>query len=95
MIDLSRAQAWVMWTLAQHKYGWRYLTTVGDHSAARALERKGLIGIAEFDRRCILTTAGDDLVAALWPKSPAALETYERPADGWDLFGDQDTGWAA
>lgn len=82
--DLTEAQNYVLWQIAQHKYGWGYINGVGRRSAARALERRGLITIAEWDYRCTTTCAGDRLIAARWPNSPSNLCTYERPKGGWD-----------
>jgi hypothetical protein len=87
---LTRTQNLVLWQIAQHKYGWGYVTQFGQRSAARALQRAGLITVRHIDYRCDLTRAGVLEVARRWPKSPSALRSYTRPDDGWSPPGDKD-----
>lgn len=82
---LTPPQQRVLWRLAQHKYGWGYVNGIGNQSAARALERRGLVEIADWDFRVTLTTAGEREANLRYPVSPLALGTYEVPENGWPL----------
>lgn len=86
MRPLTTAQEKVLWTVAQHKYGWAYMLGIGRRSAAMALVRRGLLALTDFDDRFTLTSAGEREVCERWPKSPAALLTYVPPEGGWDLL---------
>lgn len=81
---LTETQNYVLWTVAQFKYGWRYVQGVGFRSAARALERRGLISLDD-EYRATLSSTGEQEVIKRWPNSPAALQSYVPPAGGWDM----------
>lgn len=83
---LNEVQARLLWCVAQHKYGWCYLNSVGQRSTGRALERRGLVTV-EINHTGFsieATDAGKAEIAERWPNSPLALGTYNTPARGWD-----------
>lgn len=83
---LNEAQAHLLWRVAQHKYGWCYLNSVGQRSTGRALERRGLVTV-EINHTGFsieASDAGKAEIAERWPNSPLALDTYDTPAGGWN-----------
>lgn len=72
----------LLWTVAQHIYGWAY---VGKrHQQAQALARRGLVRIDRSGEPTVTATdAGRDYIAAHWPVSPFILGTYDHQPDGW------------
>lgn len=87
---LSKSLRDRLWSLAQHTYGWGYAHGWRQLRAYRALERRGLVQVA--DGRCdtgvwafALTQEGARQAQRRWPLSPFALGTYDRPPEGWDL----------
>lgn len=85
---LSRAQRNVLWQIAQHKYGWGYVNGLGLRSAARALERLGLLTI-DSEYRCTVTSVGEIEALRRWPNSPLALRSYLMPDGGWEAVGEE------
>ena len=86
LASVSLPQQRVLWRLAQHKYGWGYVTGLGLLAAARALQTRGLVEVSrseQGDWLGELTDAGHARVAELFPSSPAVLRTYTRPEGGW------------
>lgn len=85
-ICLSETQGYVLWRMAQHKYGWGYVNSLGHRSAARALERRGLVTVRgdHAGWTAEVTDEGRDFIATRWPVSPLTLNTYTRPETGWD-----------
>lgn len=86
-MKLSHPMRGLLWTVAQHKYGW---THVGRHNGqqqvAEGLERRGLV---TYDRErhhptVAATNAGRAEIERRWPVSPFALGTYEHQPKGWD-----------
>lgn len=85
---LTKPMRRALWSVAQHKYGWGYLSRpVGERASQRALIRRGLLSLdAEQTYPTLsLTDAGYRAVARFWPNSPANLKTYDRPEGGWDI----------
>lgn len=76
----------LLWTVAQHKYGWTHVSRHGgQQQVAEALERRGLVA---FDRErhhptISATDAGRTAIARRWPVSPFVLDTYEHQPGGW------------
>ena len=91
---LSAAQLDLLWTIAQHKYGWAHCPNVGGRvrrlQVAESLEWRGLV---EIDRSkphmptCSATDAGRGEIALRWPVSPFILGTYEHQPGGWTPLG--------
>lgn len=76
----------LMYTVAQHKYGWTYVRRYGGgQQIADGLERRGLV---TMDREktyptITATDAGRRYIERYWPVSPFALNTYEHQPNGW------------
>lgn len=92
LADLSEPQRDLLWTVAQHKYGWGHVSRHrGQLQVAKALVRRGLVrwsSIGEHHDRSVhpivvATDAGKDEMARRWPVSPFVLGTYERQPGGW------------
>ncbi len=86
MIDL-------LWTVAQHKYGWTYPGRHGGRlQVADALVRRGLVRWSGSEGRgrdhhhaaIVATPEGRAEIERRWPISPFALGTYEHQPNGWD-----------
>ena len=79
----------LLWTLAQHKYGWCYchrgFGSENRYPTAKALERRGLVVVFNEDAgaRCEATDEGRSVIAALFPVSPFILRTYDHQPGGW------------
>lgn len=87
---LSHPMRDLLWTIAQHKYGWAHCTNAGSRArrlqVAEALERRGLVEIDRSRPRgqtCAATAAGRAEIERRWPVSPFALGTYEHQPGGW------------
>lgn len=86
---LSDAQRDLLWTVAQHKYGWTHVSRYrGGFQVADALVRRGLVawGVDGRDLRrgvIVATEAGRAEIERLFPVSPFALGTYEHQPGGW------------
>lgn len=83
---LSDPMRRLLWTIAQHKYGWAHCFTVYRLRTAEALERRGLVTVDRsklHDLTCSPTDAGKTLIARLWPVSPFVLGTYDHQPGGW------------
>jgi hypothetical protein len=90
MAALTEAQRDLLWTVAQHKYGWTHCSNLGRRvrtlQTARALERRGLVTVdaTRHHPTCAATDAGRNEIARRWPVSPFVLGTYEHQPGGWD-----------
>lgn len=80
----------LLWTVAQHKYGWAHCPNVGRGTrrlqVALALERRGLVAVdlsKPHMPTCSATAAGRVEIERRWPVSPFALGTYEHQPGGW------------
>ena len=95
---LSRRGGDLLWTVAQHKYGWAF---VGRHrgglQVADALVRRGLLAYDEANPRdcpdpvVVATEAGAREIGRRWPAAPFVLGTYDSPPGGWSR---RDAAWA-
>lgn len=87
---LTEPMRHLLWTVAQHKYGWAHCPNVYGRirrlQTAQALERRGLVTV-DVDRphlpMCSATDAGREEIERRWPASPFVLGTYERQPGGW------------
>lgn len=86
----SVAQRRLLWTVAQHKYGWCHCPHgfgSGDRfRTAEALGRRGLVAIDRSKPHmptCSATDAGRAEIERLFPVSPFALGTYDHQPGGW------------
>jgi hypothetical protein len=90
MTDLSRPMVKMLWTVAQHKYGWTHVSGHGGQlQVAEALIRRGLarrseIHVWRWQPIIVATDAGRAEIERRWPVSPFALGTYEHQPNGWD-----------
>jgi hypothetical protein len=85
-ILLSHPMRRLLWEIAQHKYGWRYVSLQrGRLQVAEALERRSLIIIQRggSDPVAVATPAGLLEITRRWPVSPYALGTYDHQPGGW------------
>lgn len=86
MADLSNPQRDMLWTVAQHKYGWTHVSRYhGEQQVAEALERRGLVTL-DRERHHPVVVATDEGRAEIgrrWPVSPFYLGTYEHQPEGW------------
>jgi hypothetical protein len=88
-VKLSHPMRDLLWTVAQHKYGWTHVSRQrGQLQVAEGLIRRGLVMPSEtHDWRwqpiIVATDAGRAEIERRWPVSPFALGTYEHQADGW------------
>jgi hypothetical protein len=79
---------YLLWKVAQHKYGWTYVSRHrGGLQIADALLARGLVcyGASGRDTHPSIeaTTAGRAEIERRWPISPFALGTYEDQPGGW------------
>jgi hypothetical protein len=89
-LRLSAAQRDLLWTVAQHKYGWAHCPNAGGRirrfQTAQTLERLGLVAIDRSQPHmpiCAATDAGRAEIERRWPVSPFALGTYDHQPGGW------------
>lgn len=80
----------LLWTIAQHKYGWAHCPNHGGRvrrfQTAVALERRGLVRIdltKPHMPTCSPTAAGLIVIRTEWPISPYVLGTYDHQPGGW------------
>ncbi len=76
----------LLWTIAQHKYGWCYCPRgFSDFRfrSAEALERRSLVTVDRERMACQSTDAGRDMIERLFPVSPFILRTYDPQPGGW------------
>ncbi len=91
-MTLSAPMRDLLWTMAQHKYGWAYCGNAGRErrlQVADALERRGLVAVGDRGSHyphASATDAGFRLISALFPVSPFVLGTYDW-ALARELFG--------
>lgn len=85
MRDLTRPMREMLWTIAQHKYGWTHVSRYGGQlQVGDGLVRRGLArwntdhhGRDGNQPRIAATDAGRALIAELFPVSPFILGTYD------------------
>lgn len=88
--SLSPAMRDLLWTVAQHKYGWSYVSRYrGQLQVADGLVRRGLVKWGSKDRdhqhpTIVATEWGERVIRELWPVSPYNLQTYDHQPGGWD-----------
>lgn len=87
-MKLSPAMRDLLWTIAQHKYGWAHCPNIGRTTrrlqTALALERRGLVYVRRgHNPTCTATRAGFAECARRWPVSPYVLGTYAHQPGGW------------
>lgn len=101
--ELTKPQRYMLWTVAQHKYGWSHVSRRGGElQVAAALIRRGLIewvephnGPDSHAPEIKATELGLAEIRRRWPISPYALGTYEPQPGGWQQpDGSQRTGGA-
>jgi hypothetical protein len=87
---LTVAQRDLLWTVAQHKYGWTHVSRHrGQLQVADALVRRGLVHWGSHGRDhhspTIVATpfTGRQEILRRWPVSPFALGTYDHQPGGW------------
>lgn len=80
----------LLWTIAQHKYGWAHCPNHGRGirrlQTAEALERRGLVTVDRATPHlptCSATDEGRAVIAELYPVSPFILGTYDHQPGGW------------
>jgi len=81
----------LLWTVAQHKYGWTHVSRHGGElQVADALVRRGFVeygshGLGRGDLTPIIvaTNEGRAEIERRWPVSPFALGTYDPQPGGW------------
>jgi hypothetical protein len=80
----------LLWTVAQHKYGWAHCPNVGAserrYQIAQALERRGLVAVDRSQPHmptCSATEKGRAEIERRWPVSPYILGTYDHQPGGW------------
>jgi hypothetical protein len=87
MSGLSVPMRRLLWTIAQHKYGWAYCgPEVRRMQTAEALERRGLVAINRsrpYALTCSPTEMGRGAIALWFPVSPYILGTYDHQPGGW------------
>lgn len=83
--QLSKPMSDLMWTVAQHIYGWTYVRPYGGgQQVAEALVRRGLVRLDRTgDPTITATEAGRAYIEEHWPVSPFILGTYDHQPDGW------------
>jgi hypothetical protein len=84
---LSPSMRTLMWEMAQHKHGWRYLPNYWKQTAY-ALMRRGLATVDTWATKVTVTDEGRAEIEGRWPVSPLILGTYDHQPDGWDLLDD-------
>jgi peptidoglycan/xylan/chitin deacetylase (PgdA/CDA1 family) len=81
--SLSLSMREMLWTIAQHKYGWTHVSRHGGElQVADALIRRELVEWGSHDRDhsspiIVATEAGKAEIARLFPISPFVLGTYD------------------
>jgi hypothetical protein len=86
-VRLSDPMRYLLWRVAQHKYGWSYVPrSTGQMQTAQGLERRGLVTLdmSGSDPSITATEAGFHEIERRWPVSPFALGTYDHQPNGWD-----------
>jgi hypothetical protein len=87
--SLTVPQRDLLWTVAQHKYGWTHVSRhKGQLQVAEALIRRGLVKASQtHDWRwqpiIVATDEGRAEIARRWPVSPFNLGTYEHQPGSW------------
>jgi hypothetical protein len=88
-VKLTNPQRYLLWTVAQHKYGWTHASRHrGELQVADALVRRGLVEYGRHDRShhtpiIVSTESGLEEIRKRWPVSPYALGTYDHQPGGW------------
>jgi hypothetical protein len=89
-VNLSHPMRDMLWTLAQHKYGWTHVSRGGGRlQVAEALVRRGLVEWsaakpASHHQPVIVATAAGCLeIESRWPVSPFVLGTYAHQPGSW------------
>jgi hypothetical protein len=88
---LTKPMRYLLWTVAQHKYGWSHVARRGGQlQVADALVRRGLVEWVEpFNGRgshapeIKATELGRAEIKRRWPISPFVLGSYEPQPGGW------------
>lgn len=86
---MTEPQRDLLWTVAQHKYGWTYASRHnGGLQVADSLVRRGFVEYGSHDRDhsspiIVATGEGRAEIELRWPVSPFALGTYDHQPDGW------------
>jgi hypothetical protein len=86
---LSAPMRDLLWTVAQHQYGWAHVLRFGGQlQVADALVRRGLVvwglnGRDHTEPRVVATEKGRMEIRRRWPVSPFVLGTYEHQPGGW------------
>lgn len=92
-VSLTYPQRYLLWTVAQHKYGWAHVSRYGGQmQVADALVRRGLVvwgrnGRDHSEPRVVVTDTGRAEIERCWPVSPYVLGTYEHQPGGWTPLG--------
>lgn len=88
--SLSTPMRDLLWTVAQHKYGWTHVSRYrGQLQVADALVRRGVVKWGSEGREhhlptIVATEWGERVIRDLWPVSPYNLQTCEHQPNGWD-----------
>lgn len=88
---LSHPMRDLLWRVAQHKYGWTYVSRHrGQLQVADGLVRRGLAEWGHGNNarsgsspRIVATDDGVKEIERRWPVSPLALGTYDHQPGGW------------
>jgi len=78
----------LLWRIAQHKYGWCYISrreiAKGDALVRRGLAEWGAHGRDHYAcPELVATELGKAEIKRRWPISPFALGTYDEQPGGW------------
>lgn len=82
----------LLWTVAQHKYGWTHVSRHnGQLQVADGLVTRGLVAYSDADHRArdahspvvYVLPLGAVEIGRRWPVSPFALGTYDHQPGGW------------
>lgn len=90
-MTLSPAMCDLLWTVAQHKYGWTHVSRHnGQLQVADGLVRRGFVAYGDDHRardsyRPVIYALplGAVEIGRRWPVSPYHLGTYEHQMGGW------------
>lgn len=82
-MHLSHPMRYLLWHVAQHKYGWTHVSRHGGQlQVADGLVRRGLVewgsnGREDHHPIIVATDAGRAEIALRWPVAPFILKTYD------------------
>lgn len=89
VLSLSPTMRRLLWTVAQHKYGWAHCQPgfrCNRLRTAASLEQRGLLIVDRsnpYMPTCSATERGRGVIERLFPVSPFVLGTYDHQPGGW------------